>query len=142
MFSSKGGAGNLKKLVGKANSKDAQSADRFHALEQLRDEASEEAVVGMLRRFTFMYDKTIEDEQEKEWVHDQLVTMANHAALESDSADEKQVGRGLQREPVVEAQPLTGLDLVLNLPQSARVRRHRVPPFPQRVGDDRNFSRN
>ncbi len=31
----------------------------------------------MLRRFGFVYDKTIEDEQEKQWVHDALVEMAS-----------------------------------------------------------------
>ncbi len=70
-----GSGGSVKKLVAKANNKDSQSVDRWKALEQLRDEGSDEALGGLLRRFSFVYDKTIEDEQEKQWVHDTLVGM-------------------------------------------------------------------
>ena len=72
--SSKGS--NVKRLVAKATNKHAQSVDRFKALEDLAENRTDEAIAGLLRRFTFVYDKTIEDEQEKEWVHDQLVEMA------------------------------------------------------------------
>jgi len=75
-FLSGGKGGSLKKTVDKANNKHAQSIDRFKALESLRDDGSEEALVGLLRRFSFVYDKTIEDEQEKDWIHDTLVEMA------------------------------------------------------------------
>lgn len=74
IFTGGGGSG-LKRVIAKANNKDAQSADRWKALEQLRDDGSEEAIAGLLRRFSFVYDKTIEDEQEKQWVHDALVGM-------------------------------------------------------------------
>ena len=40
------------------------------ALQALRDDGSPEALYGLMRRFGMMYDKTIEDEQEKEWVFD------------------------------------------------------------------------
>src|SRR5689334_20607911 len=50
----------------------AQSADRLKALESLAADGSEEALYGLLRRFGMMYDKTIEDEQEKEWVFETL----------------------------------------------------------------------
>jgi HEAT repeats len=56
----------------KAVSKFDQSADRFRALQTLRDDGSEEALFGLLRRFGMMYDKTIEDEQEKDWVFEVL----------------------------------------------------------------------
>jgi HEAT repeat protein len=62
-------AGNIKSAVNKF----AQSADRFKALQALRDDGSDEAIYGLLRRFGMMYDKTIEDEQEKDWVFDVLV---------------------------------------------------------------------
>jgi hypothetical protein len=55
-----------------ALNKYAQSADRFRNLQALRDDGSEEALYGLLRRFGMMYDKTIEDEQEKDWVFEVL----------------------------------------------------------------------
>ncbi len=72
-----GGPAGVKKLVAKANNKDAQSVDRWKALEGLRDDASEEAIAGLLRRFSFAYSKSIEDEQEKQWVHDTLVELGD-----------------------------------------------------------------
>jgi HEAT repeat protein len=72
IFTGGGGSG-LKRVVAKANNKDAQSADRWKALESLRDDGSDEAIAGMLRRFSFVYDKTIEDEQEKDWVFEVLL---------------------------------------------------------------------
>jgi hypothetical protein len=62
----------LQKTIQRASDKHAQSIDRWKALEQLRDDSSDEALVGLLRRFSFNYDKTIEDEQEKEWVFETL----------------------------------------------------------------------
>jgi HEAT repeat protein len=88
-FLSGGKGGALKKTIAKATNKDAQSVDRFRALEQLRDDGSDEAIAGLMRRFGFNYDKSIEDEQEKEWVHDALVEMAAAPADESGSAEEQ-----------------------------------------------------
>lgn len=68
-------ARNLQKMIQRASDKHAQSPDRFRALELLRDDGSPEAVIGLLRRFSFVYDKTIEDEQEKEWIYHELVGM-------------------------------------------------------------------
>jgi hypothetical protein len=62
----------LEKNIGRAVNKYAQSPDRLRALQALRDEGSPEAIYGMLRRFGMMYDKTIEDEQEKDWVFEVL----------------------------------------------------------------------
>jgi HEAT repeat protein len=70
-----GGKGRLAKHIARARNKDAQSADRFSSLEALREAAHEgdaEAVEGLLSRFTIRYDKSIEDEQEKQWVFDEL----------------------------------------------------------------------
>ena len=60
---------NIKSAVGKYK----QSPDRLKALQALRDDGSSEALYGLLRRFGMMYDKTIEDEQEKDWVFEVLV---------------------------------------------------------------------
>lgn len=70
-----GGKGRLAKHIARAKNKDAQSADRFSSLEALRDDGSPEAVDGLLSRFTIRYDKSIEDEQEKQFVFDELVKM-------------------------------------------------------------------
>src|SRR5947199_6205723 len=66
-------AGALKRSLARAVNKDAQSADRMRALEILHEDGSDDAIYGLLRRFSFVYDKTIEDEQEKEWVESALV---------------------------------------------------------------------
>jgi hypothetical protein len=63
------------KNVSRAVNKYSQSPDRMKALQSLRDDGSPEAIYGMLRRFGMMYDKTIEDEQEKDWVFEVLVDM-------------------------------------------------------------------
>ena len=68
---------NLKKTIQRAADKHAQSGDRFRALEQLRDDGGPEAIGGLLRRFSFVYDKSIEDEQEKEWVYQILVELGS-----------------------------------------------------------------
>ena len=91
LFDFLSGKGNLEKTVKTANAKNGQSADRYRALERLRDEATDESVAGMLRRFTWNYDKTIEDEQEKEWVFDQVVELGSHKAHEGDDADTRAV---------------------------------------------------
>ncbi len=70
-----GGKGRLAKHIARAKNKDAQSADRFSSLETLRDDGSPDAVEGLLSRFTMRYDKSIEDEQEKQFVFDELVKM-------------------------------------------------------------------
>jgi hypothetical protein len=76
LFSSEGRAErSLRKHVARAKNKDAQSADRFVSLEALRDDGSPEAVTGLFGRFTIRYDKSIEDEQEKEWVFEELTKL-------------------------------------------------------------------
>jgi HEAT repeats len=61
-------ASNIKSAVHKYS----QSPDRLRALQALRADGSPEAIYGLLRRFGMMYDKTIEDEQEKDWVFEVL----------------------------------------------------------------------
>jgi len=60
---------NVKRVVNKY----AQSPDRFKAFEGLLNDGSPDAIYGLMRRFGMVYDKSIEDEQEKEWVFDALV---------------------------------------------------------------------
>ncbi len=60
-------------LVQRVVNKYAQSADRFKAMEELANIGSDEALYGLLRRFGMVYDKSIEDEQEKEWAFETLV---------------------------------------------------------------------
>jgi hypothetical protein len=69
----------LRRKIEKATNKWMQGADRMKALDALRDDASEGAIDGLLRRFAVQSDKSIEDEQEKEWVFDVLVEMGERA---------------------------------------------------------------
>ena len=68
-------AGNIQRTINKYS----QSGDRYRAMEALATEGSEEALYGLCRRFGMMYDKSIEDEQEKEWVFDTLVSKGETA---------------------------------------------------------------
>ena len=68
-------AGNIQR----ATNKYSQSGDRYKAMEALASEGSDEALYGLMRRFGMMYDKSIEDEQEKEWVFDTLVSKGESA---------------------------------------------------------------
>jgi hypothetical protein len=63
----------LERNVNRAVNKYAQSPDRYKALQSLLADGSPDALYGALRRFGMMYDKSIEDEQEKEWLFDALV---------------------------------------------------------------------
>jgi hypothetical protein len=67
------------KNIERALKKYSQSADRSRALEALANDGSDEALYGLLRRFGFRYDKTIDDEQEKEWVFEALVSKGKAA---------------------------------------------------------------
>jgi len=61
------------KNAARAINKYAQSPDRMKAFQGLRDDGSDEALYALMKRFGMRYDKTIEDEQEKEWVFEVLV---------------------------------------------------------------------
>ena len=63
----------LQRTIDKATNKLAQQVDRWGALERLRDDGSEEALFGLCKRFAITSLKGVEDEQEKNWVVDQLV---------------------------------------------------------------------
>jgi hypothetical protein len=63
----------LQKTIEKATNKLAQQPDRWGALEKLKDDGSEDALVGLCRRFSVTSMKGVEDEAEKTWVVDTLV---------------------------------------------------------------------
>src|SRR5262245_50518429 len=69
----------LDRHIKRVNDKYAQSVDRFTSMEKLRENASEAAIHGLVRRFGFVYDKTIDDEKEKEWVEDALASLGESA---------------------------------------------------------------
>ena len=64
----------LRRAMDKVLNKHAQSVDRFAAMEKLGKEGSAEALYALTRRFGYKYDKTIEDQQEKQWVVDTLIS--------------------------------------------------------------------
>lgn len=63
----------LQKTIEKATNKLSQQADRWAALEKLREESTDEALFGLCKRFSITSMKGVEDEQEKNWVVDVLV---------------------------------------------------------------------
>jgi hypothetical protein len=80
LFSSSGRAkSRLEKLIRTTTNKYTQSAERYHAMEQLLADGSDEALVGLLRRFTITSSKSIEDEEEKGWVYRQLSELGERA---------------------------------------------------------------
>jgi len=73
LFSKEGRARSaMQKNLARAINKNAQPFDRMKSLESLIDEGSQEALVGLLRRFDMTYDKSIEDEKEKNYVYERL----------------------------------------------------------------------
>lgn len=73
LFSKEGRAKSaLAKNLGRAVNKHAQSFDRQKALEALAADGSDEALVGLMRRFDMTYDKSIEDENEKTYCYQAL----------------------------------------------------------------------
>lgn len=58
----------LNKAIAKATNKNAQSVDRWAAMEKLADAGTDDALFALCKRFSFTYDKTTEDQQEKGWV--------------------------------------------------------------------------
>ena len=69
----------LQKTIEKATNKLAQQPDRWGALEKLKDDGTEDALVGLCRRFSITSMKGVEDEAEKLWVVDTLVAKGSEA---------------------------------------------------------------
>jgi HEAT repeat protein len=69
----------LRRATEKVMAKHAQSVDRFAAMEKLSKDGSDESLYALTRRFSYKYDKTIEDQTEKQWVVDTLVSKGEAA---------------------------------------------------------------
>jgi len=69
----------LANLIRRATHKYLQSPERYKAMEGLANLGSDAALYGLLCRFGMVYDKSIEDEQEKEWVFDTLAAKGRAA---------------------------------------------------------------
>jgi len=69
----------LKKNIERAMNKLAQHEDRSLAMEKLAQEGSEEALLALCKRFSFVYDKSIQDQEEKDWVVETLVSKGTRA---------------------------------------------------------------
>jgi len=63
----------LQKTIERATNKLSQQVDRMAALEKLKEDGTDEALVGLCKRFAITSTKGVEDEQEKHWVADVLV---------------------------------------------------------------------
>lgn len=69
----------LQRTIDRATNKLAQQADRFPAMEKLLHEGTEDSLVGLCKRFAVTSTKSVEDEQEKAWVVDSLVSKGDLA---------------------------------------------------------------
>src|SRR5690242_19015465 len=63
----------LQKTIERATNKLAQQADRWAALEKLREEGTPDALFGLCKRFGVTSGNQVEDQQEKTWCVDVLV---------------------------------------------------------------------
>jgi hypothetical protein len=72
-----GGKSKVDKHVKVITNPYTQSADRYAAMEKLLADGSDEALVGLMKRFTIVATKSIEDEEEKGWVYRQLSGLGN-----------------------------------------------------------------
>lgn len=52
-----------------------QSAERYHAMQELLEIGTLPAIVGLMRRFTINSSKSIEDEEEKNWLSKRLTDL-------------------------------------------------------------------
>jgi hypothetical protein len=68
----------LKRAMAKVVNKLAHPEERFAAMEKLGQDGSAEALYGLCKRFSFEYEKTIQDHQEKDWV---VKTLANRGEV-------------------------------------------------------------
>lgn len=139
LFSGKGrGKSKISKLIKTATNPYTQSVERYAAMEALLQDRSQEALVGIFKRFTIVSTKSIEDEEEKGWAYRQLSSLghevlpaAKQFCLEADNvawalriieevADEKQEWEildallekhppGYERDPSKKKQILTHL---------------------------------
>jgi hypothetical protein len=134
-----------------------QSADRYHAMQQLLDLGTVPAIIGLMRRFTMNASKSIEDEEEKGWVFRQVTGLPKDIALPAakefclnndniawvlriveELADEKQEWDILdalieKHPPTYERDPATKQQLLTHL---AEIDNPKVPEILARYVDD------
>jgi HEAT repeat protein len=67
------------RLTKKVTNKYGQAQERQHAIRQLADMRTPEAVSALLQRFTFRIEQTIGDEEEKRGVYDEITGMGEMA---------------------------------------------------------------
>src|SRR5689334_8599315 len=58
----------LQRTIERATNKLAQQADRWGALEKLREDGGDEALYGLCKRWGITSTNHVEDQQEKSWV--------------------------------------------------------------------------
>lgn len=69
----------LQRTIERATNKLSQQPDRWGAMDELKKNGSEEALIGLCKRFSIVSMKGSEDEQEKQWVVETLVAMGERA---------------------------------------------------------------
>lgn len=69
------------KLVERATNPLSQSLDRWGALEKLRDRGDDDAIFALCKRFSITADKSIDDQQEKDWTVSTLVSLGQDRVL-------------------------------------------------------------
>jgi len=69
----------LQRTIDKATNKLAQQADRWSAMERLREDGSEGAIFGLCKRWGITSSVGVQDEQEKAWVVDVMVEIGANA---------------------------------------------------------------
>jgi len=62
----------LQRTIERATNKLAQQADRWGALEKLREDGSDDAIFGLCKRWGITSNNNVEDQQEKSWVVEAL----------------------------------------------------------------------
>lgn len=81
----------LQRTIERATNKLAQQADRWGALERLREDGTDEALFGLCKRWSITSNNQVEDQQEKAWVVD-VLTAKGAVAL-------KPIGRYMKSAP-------------------------------------------
>ncbi len=82
LFSSSGRSKNrLEKNMRAVTNIYGQSADRYHAMQELLEIGTLPAIVGLMRRFTINASKSIEDEEEKNWLSKRLMDLEKDLLL-------------------------------------------------------------
>src|SRR5215510_199366 len=69
----------LQRLIEKATNKLAQQADRWGAMERLKEDGTAEALYGLCKRWGITSTVGVQDEQEKAWIVDVMVEQGGAA---------------------------------------------------------------